>query len=125
QRSGSGTPFFCVAGGGSPTTSLRALAEFIEGRPCYGIQARGLEERARPDHSIEACARRYLTEIRAIQPSGPYLVGGFSFGGLVAFEMACRLQAAGEQVALLAILETIAPGGKPSSAERRAKRLEG
>ncbi|MEX1008955.1 MAG: alpha/beta fold hydrolase, partial [Acidimicrobiia bacterium] len=120
-----GTPFFCVAGGGSPATSLRALAELIEDRPCYGIQARGLEERALPDRSVEACARRYLAEIRAIQLSGPYLIGGFSFGGLVAFEMACQLQAAGEQITLLAIIDTTAPGRRPNAAARRAERLEG
>ena len=56
-----GTPFFCVAGGGSPATSLRALTELIDDHPCYGIQARGLEERARPDRTVEACATRYLS----------------------------------------------------------------
>ena len=82
-----------------------ALADAIGNRPCYGIQARGLEERARPDRSVEACADRYLADVRAIQPDGPYLLGGHSFGGLVAFEMACRLEAAGEHVALLALIE--------------------
>ena len=125
RQADTGTPFFCVAGGGSPATSLRALTELIDDRPCYGIQARGLEERARPDRTVEACATRYLTEIRAIQPSGPYLIGGFSFGGLVAFEIACRLQAAGEKVSLLAILDTIAPGRRPSAGVLRSDRLEG
>jgi thioesterase domain-containing protein len=107
----SGTPFFCVAGGGSPATSLRAFAHALPGdRACYGIQARGLEERARPDRSVEACARRYLADVRAVQPRGPYLLGGHSFGGLVAFEMACGLEAAGEQVALLTMLDAPAPG---------------
>ncbi|MEX1008956.1 MAG: non-ribosomal peptide synthetase [Acidimicrobiia bacterium] len=115
-RAGTGTrtPFFCVAGAGSPATSLRALAHALPGdRPCYGIQARGLEERARPDRSVEACARRYLADLRAVQPSGPYLLGGHSFGGLVAFEMACRLEAAGEQVALLTMLDALPPGSRP------------
>ena len=108
-REGQGTPFFCVAGGGSPATSLRALAHALpDDRPVYGIQARGLEERGRPDRSVEACARRYLADVR--DPTrGPYLLGGHSFGGLVAFEMASRLEAVGETVALLAILDTPAP----------------
>lgn len=106
---GPGAPFFCVAGGGAPAVSLRALADALDDRSCYGIQARGLEERSRPDRSVEACARRYLAEVRAIQPLGPYRIGGFSFGGLVAFEMACRLQDAGERVALLALIDPPPP----------------
>jgi acyl-coenzyme A synthetase/AMP-(fatty) acid ligase/thioesterase domain-containing protein/acyl carrier protein len=106
-----GTPLFVVAGGGSPATSLRALAHALpSGRPVFGIQARGLEERALPDRSVEASARRYLTDLRAVQPSGPYLLAGHSFGGLVAFEMACRLERAGETVALLVVIDTTAPG---------------
>jgi thioesterase domain-containing protein len=76
----------------------------------FGVQARGLEERAVPDRSVEAAARRHLADLRAVQPSGPYLLAGHSFGGLVAFEMACRLQDAGETVALLAVVDTTAPG---------------
>src|SRR5689334_25000388 len=51
-------------------------------------------------------AETYLDSIRKIQPNGPYSLAGYSFGGLVAFEMACRLRSAGETVALLALLET-------------------
>jgi thioesterase domain-containing protein/acyl carrier protein len=118
-REGRGTPFFCIAGGGSPATSLRALAHALpDHRPVYGVQARGLEEPARPDRSVEACARRYLADVRAIQPVGPYLLGGHSFGGLVAFEMASRLERVGETVALLAILDTPAPALRAKRAER-------
>jgi acyl-coenzyme A synthetase/AMP-(fatty) acid ligase/thioesterase domain-containing protein/acyl carrier protein len=121
----SGTPFFCVAGAGSPATSLRALADALPGeRAYYGVQARGLEERARPDRSVEACARRYLADLRALQPRGPYLLGGHSFGGLVAFEMACRLEAAGESVALLTMLDAPAPGSRfPAPLGERMQRM--
>ena len=114
RAEGTGTPLFCVAGGGSPATSLRALADTLGPRPVYGIQARGLEERARPDRSVEACARRYVREVRSIQPTGPYLLAGHSFGGLVAFEMACLLEADGDEVAQLTIIDTIAPGAAMS-----------
>ncbi|MEX1007447.1 MAG: non-ribosomal peptide synthetase [Acidimicrobiia bacterium] len=124
-----GSPFFCVAGGGSPAITLRSLAESLagelgDGRVTYGIQARGLEERSFPDHSVERSARRYLEEMRRAQPSGPYFLAGYSFGGVVAFEMACRLEAVGERVALLAILDSTAPGTKPNAAERFATRAD-
>jgi acyl-coenzyme A synthetase/AMP-(fatty) acid ligase/thioesterase domain-containing protein/acyl carrier protein len=110
--------FFCATGGGAPAMSLRSLADAMHHTEVYGIQPRGLEERAWPDHSVEAAARRYLDGIRAVQPSGPYLVGGYSFGGVVAFELACQLQRAGERVDLLVILDTGAPGARPTRGDR-------
>ncbi len=116
-------PLFCVAGGGSPALTLRTLAkELGDGRITYGIQARGLEERALPDRSVEASARRYLEAIRRVQPAGPYFLAGYSFGGVIAFEMACRLETVGEQVGLLAVLDSYAPGTRPSATERLASR---
>jgi thioesterase domain-containing protein len=75
----------------------------------YAIQARGLEERARADHSVEAAAKRNILAMRKVQPHGPYLIGGYSYGGFVAFEMACRLRELGEEVAHLVILDTTGP----------------
>ncbi|HXY94090.1 MAG TPA: AMP-binding protein [Acidimicrobiia bacterium] len=117
RQDGSGTPLFCATGGGSPATTLRALAGALAPRPVYGLQARGLEERARPDRSVEAFARRYLRDVRDIQPNGPYLLAGHSFGALVAFEMACRLEAVGEQVAQLVLIDMTAPGATPAAPE--------
>ncbi|HXY91581.1 MAG TPA: AMP-binding protein [Acidimicrobiia bacterium] len=118
---GNATPLFCVAGGGSPAVSLRPLADSLgDDRRFYGAQARGLEETARPDRSVEAAARRHLVEVRATQPRGPYLLAGYSVGGLVAFEMACRLEADGETVALLALLDTPAPSVMQTRTERLA-----
>jgi thioesterase domain-containing protein len=62
---------------------------------------------------VEAIASRYLAEVRAAQRSGPYLLGGWSFGGLVAFEMAQQLRAAGETTALLALIDSHAPQPSP------------
>jgi thioesterase domain-containing protein/acyl carrier protein len=104
-----GDPFFCVTGGGAPAISLRALSEAMPGHNFFAIQARGLEERARPDHSVAAAARRNILAMRTVQTTGPYAIGGYSFGALVAFEMACRLRSVGEDVALLVLLDTAAP----------------
>jgi acyl-coenzyme A synthetase/AMP-(fatty) acid ligase/thioesterase domain-containing protein/acyl carrier protein len=122
-RDGIGPPFFCFTGGGAPVISLRALSETVE-RPFYGVQPRGLEERALPDHSVTAAAQRALKGVRAAQPMGPYLVGGYSFGGLVAFETACRLVALGETVGLLVILDVPAPGHCPTRNERLRARAD-
>jgi thioesterase domain-containing protein len=100
---------FCIPGGGGPALALRALADAVDGHPFYGIQAHGLEESTRPDRTVEAIAVRNIAALRAIQPHGPYALGGHSFGGLVAFEMACRLRAVGEPVDLLALLDAAAP----------------
>ena len=74
--------------------------------PLYGLQSQGLDGVSEPLHSIEEMAERYLQEIRAVQPTGPYYLGGYCLGGTVAYEMAQRLQAAGEEVALVAMLDT-------------------
>jgi thioesterase domain-containing protein len=75
----------------------------------YGLQARGVYGTERPDHTIEAIATHCIESMRTVQPQGPYLVAGFSSGGVVAFEVAQQLAAAGQRVALLALLDTYAP----------------
>lgn len=121
-RTGSGrTRFFCVTGAGAPALSLRALADSMDGYDVYAIQARGLEERALPDRSVEAIARRNIRAIQEIQPSGPYALGGDSFGGLVAFEMACALRAAGHAVDLLVLLDSPTPPGSKLATRVRAR----
>jgi acyl-coenzyme A synthetase/AMP-(fatty) acid ligase/thioesterase domain-containing protein/acyl carrier protein len=125
---GARMPFFCATGGGAPALSLRALADALASttaangttRPFYGMQPRGLEERAFPDHSVVAAATRNLRAIREVHPHGPFLLGGYSYGATVAFEMACLLEAAGERVPLLVILDATAPGTRNVT---RAKRL--
>ncbi|WP_437840118.1 beta-ketoacyl synthase N-terminal-like domain-containing protein [Sorangium sp. So ce1153] len=85
-------------------------------RPFYGLQARGLDGMEPPDTTIEAMARHYVAAMRRVQPEGPYHLGGFSFGGLVAFETAQQLVRAGHRVELLAMLDEPAPvhGHRPS-----------
>jgi thioesterase domain-containing protein len=69
----------------------------------------GLDAENIPHRRIEEMAEHYIKEVRRVQPEGPYLVGGWSMGGLVAFEMAQQLQMQNQKVALLALIDSIAP----------------
>ncbi len=71
-----------------------------------GIQARGLDGRQPPHATVEAMAAEYLKEVKARQPNGPYHLCGYSFGGLVAFEMARRLRESGDEVGLVGLFDT-------------------
>ncbi len=114
QTQGSRIPFFCVHGAGGATFRFLPIALHLgKDQPFYGIQAIGLDGREEPLRSVEAMAAKYIEEMRQIQPSGPYLLGGFSFGGAVAFEMAQQLVRAGEKVGLVALIDTFRP--RPSS----------
>jgi thioesterase domain-containing protein/aryl carrier-like protein len=98
---------FCIhPAGGAVFCYLPLAAALGRGQAVYGLQAAGLEPGETAARSVEQMAGDYLDEIRAVQPAGPYNLLGWSFGGLIAYEMACQLQAAGEEVALLALLDT-------------------
>ena len=100
-------PFFCVHGGGGNVLAFRKLAEHLDvARPFYALQARGVDGSQSPLLDVAEIAAAYIDEIKRIQPEGPYLLGGFSFGGIVAHAMAVELQARGEQVAALALLDS-------------------
>ena len=117
QPEGSRAPLFCVHGAAGTVFGFRDLARRLApNRPVYGLQARGLYGRDLPNTTVEAMASHYLNEIRTLQPHGPYLLGGWCFGGLVAFEMAQQLHRDGEAVQLLALFNA------PSSAEYNAVR---
>ncbi|HSF40925.1 MAG TPA: amino acid adenylation domain-containing protein [Thermoanaerobaculia bacterium] len=117
QPLGTRTPLFCVhALGGEVLTYYRLARELGTGQPVYGLQARPLEEHAEaPQAMIEEMAAGYLEAVRSLQPAGPYLLAGYSFGGVVAFEMARQLTLAGEEVALLALLDTTVPPGNEAA----------
>jgi thioesterase domain-containing protein len=96
--------------------NLRQLALHIgRDRPVYGLQARGLYGDQEPHRDFREAASDYIAEIRTVQPHGPYLLGGFSGGGLIAYEMAQQLRAAGEKTALLVMLDTPLPTQPPLS----------
>ena len=104
QPLGSKPPFFCVHGGAGSTLFLHRLSrEMGFDQPFYGLEPEGLDGRQVTRTTVEQMAAHYLSEIRKVQPSGPYLLGGYCFGGLVAFEMAQMLQQHGEQAALVAM----------------------
>ena len=107
KRSGTRPPFFCIHGVGGAVIEYSHLARYIEDdQPLYGIQAQGLDGKEPWLSSIEEMADRYLGEMRAVQRKGPYSLGGSSFGGIVAFEIAQRLHAEGERVDLLVFFDS-------------------
>ncbi|MCR9125436.1 MAG: SDR family NAD(P)-dependent oxidoreductase [Rhodobacteraceae bacterium] len=104
------TPFFIVAGMFGNVLNLRHLALLIgKDRPVYGLQARGLVGDDAPHDRVEEAAEDYIAEMRRVQPDGPYLLGGFSGGGITAYEMAQQITRAGQTVAVLAMLDTPLP----------------
>lgn len=104
------TPFFLVAGMFGNVLNLRHLAQLLgHDRPFYGLQARGLYGDDAPHDDFVQAARDYIAEMRQVQPHGPYLLGGFSGGGLIAWEIARQLETAGETVPLLLLLDTPVP----------------
>ncbi|WP_353142810.1 SDR family NAD(P)-dependent oxidoreductase [Paracoccus sp. (in: a-proteobacteria)] len=117
---GEGTPFFMVAGMFGNIMNLRQLAQRLgSDRRFYGVQARGLLGDDKPHETFAEAARDYIQELRQVQPEGPYLLGGFSGGGLTAYEMARQLRAAGEEVAMLVMLDTPLPSREPVSRQDR------
>jgi amino acid adenylation domain-containing protein len=107
---GAKRPFFCVHGlGGHVAVFARLRRAFDPDRPLYGLQSRGLDGQAAPHRRIEEMAADYIGEIRSVQSRGPYLIGGMCVGSKIALEMAQQLQAAGEEVALVAVLDANAP----------------
>ncbi|MGF6757763.1 acetoacetyl-CoA synthetase [Paraburkholderia sp. GAS42] len=106
-RAGVGTPLFLVHGVSGTVMECWALAGALHSaRPVYGLQARGLDGDQQPQRRVEDIAASYIEQIRTVQPSGPYAVTGYSFGGLIAFEIAQQLQRAGEEIELLCLLDT-------------------
>jgi amino acid adenylation domain-containing protein len=114
QPHGSCTPFFWIHG----DWSNALLPEFLgPDQPLYGLEHQGQDGRAAEYKSVEAIAEHYLRQIRSVQQHGPYFLGGYSFGGVVAFELAQRLRQRRETVSLLVILDSIFPGASTSSSE--------
>lgn len=112
---GSQSPFFCIHPMFGVVFPYLELAHHLgQQRSFYGLQSVGLSGNAPPLNRIEAMAAYYIEAIQRLQPHGPYYLGGWSFGGLVAFEMAQQLTQAGQSVGLLAILDTPAPCYQPS-----------
>ncbi len=111
QTGGSKPPLFCIHGAGGNILMYRQLIPYLDSeQPIYGIQPKGLDGHETPLNRISEMASVYVNEMRDLQPEGPYYLAGLSAGGLIAFEMAQVLQAQGQQVAMLALIDPHAPG---------------
>jgi amino acid adenylation domain-containing protein len=134
QPGGSQPPLFLVHSHGGNVLEYYPLANHLDkDQPVYALQARGLDGNIPKNESLEQIASAYLKEIRTLQSEGPYFLGGFCFGGLVALEAAQQLQAAGQKVALVVMIQTTHPGAPafaPGSSaanrwwHRAAKRID-
>jgi acyl-CoA synthetase (AMP-forming)/AMP-acid ligase II/thioesterase domain-containing protein/acyl carrier protein len=100
-------PLFCIHDINGQVLNFRALAQYLDDdQPVYGVQSVGLDHTEPPLVRIEDMAVRYITEIRQVQPAGPYYIGGYSMGGWIAYEIAQQLRQMGQPVALLALFDT-------------------
>ncbi|MEH2064608.1 MAG: amino acid adenylation domain-containing protein [Nostoc sp.] len=123
QPNGSKPPFFCVHGLGGEVLRFRELAVHLgSDQPFYGLQPKGLDGKQLPYTRIDKMAAYYIQQIQTIQPHEPYLLGGYSSGGIIAYEMARQLAIQGKKVALLVLFDTYgsrniesAPLQKPTS----------
>jgi thioesterase domain-containing protein/acyl carrier protein len=115
RTQGRGVPLFCIHPGGGISWSYCGLIKYLgPDHPVYGVQARSL---ARPEPlpaSLEEMAADYTEQICKVQPAGPYCLLGWSVGGIVAHAVATGLQQRGEQVALLALLDSYPACGRLS-----------
>jgi thioesterase domain-containing protein/acyl carrier protein len=113
QPRGSRTPLFFVGGHQNPDDPLLVLSRFIRhlgfDQPVFGFRPRWIEGTAQGYTSVEEMALEFLAELRTVQPRGPYLLGGFCIGGVVAMETARLLLKEGEEVRLLMLLDTERP----------------
>jgi amino acid adenylation domain-containing protein len=124
QPGGRKRPLFLVHPAGGHVFPYVHLAGFLDPeQPCYGLQARGVEDGQDPHTRIEDMAAHYIQAMQTVQPTGPYLLGGWSMGGVVAFEMAQQLHAQGRSVALLALLDGRIPTADETFPEQDAEAI--
>jgi amino acid adenylation domain-containing protein len=110
RTEGEGAPLFLVHPVGGNVLCYAGLARQL-GQPVYGLQVPDGEA----PETLEEMAARYIEAIRAVRPSGPWRLGGWSMGGVVAFEMARQLAEAGEEVSLLALIDAFPRGISPAA----------
>lgn len=121
QVDGSRPKLFLVHGAGGNVLGFRDLSHYFgKDQPLYGLQARGVDGKASPHGSIAEMAQAYLAELREVQPHGPYYLGGYSGGGVVAYEMAQLLREVGEPVAFVGMIDSWCPQMQKRSKFNRA-----
>ena len=110
QPSGTKPPIFCVHGHQGEIFYCRNLSRSMGAdQPLFGLRSQG-HGGEHPHYTVEDMAEHYVREIRTVQPKGPYFLSGYCFGGMAAYEMARLLKTQGEDVALLVMFNTPAPG---------------
>lgn len=116
QPEGSKPPLFLVHGaGGGMLWGYGNLAKHLGlDQPVFAFNSRGLDGEEEPT-SIEALAQSYFADLKSFQPHGPYRLGGYCFGGVVAYEVACRLERGGDKVAFLGLINSTAPNSSYTS----------
>ena len=113
QPEGSRPPLFLVHSGSGNVMSYVTLSRRLgREQPVYGLQSKGLDPDRKPTARVEDMASEYLEELFAVQPDGPYLLGGWSMGGVIAFEMARQLTAQGKSVAPLVLIDSTIHTGR-------------
>ena len=122
QPEGEGIPLFCVHGDEASHFIPKYLGNT---RPFYAFFHQGEDGRRIENTTVESIASHFIREMKQAKPKGPYLLTGYSFGGIVAYEMAQQLTAAGEQVPLLAVFDTYAPGLHLEAIKADAKPWDG
>ncbi|EKV03256.1 amino acid adenylation enzyme/thioester reductase family protein [Leptolyngbya sp. PCC 7375] len=110
QPSGELPPLFCVHPiGGNVLCYAELVRHLGNNQPLYGLQSSGVSGASNPLAKIEEMAATYIKALQEIQPNGPYYLGGWSMGGVIAIEMAQQLQNAGQAVALVTLIDSYAP----------------
>ena len=110
RASGAKTPFFLMHAHGGNVLEYHSLANLLDpDQPVYAFQSRGLDGNIPRDLTLQRMASAYIEELRSLQPEGPYFLGGFCFGGLLALEVAQQLTAAGQTVASVILIQTVHP----------------
>ncbi|NED83430.1 amino acid adenylation domain-containing protein [Streptomyces sp. SID11233] len=126
RESGGLAPLFCVhPAAGFPWCYAGLTSPLGADRPVYGLQARGLDGPDVLPTSVRVMAADYLEQVRSVRPTGPYHLLGWSFGGVVAHEMAVQLEESGESVETLAILDAYPLGGDAADAAASAESAPG
>ncbi|MER8798701.1 amino acid adenylation domain-containing protein [Mesorhizobium sp. M0984] len=126
ETGGSRAPLFCPHPFGGHVLFYRPLAKALGAeQPLFGLQARGLNGEARPHLSIPEMAQEYVEAIKIVQPRGPYQLVGLSMGGSIAWEMACQLRDAGDEIAIVGLLDAKALHKHDENTTGRCHRLLG
>src|SRR5205085_7906845 len=111
---GNRPPLFLIAGVGGHVFTFHKFARLLGAdQPTYGVKAIGIDGTRRTPDRFEEVAAEYVREITTLRPHGPYLLGGYSIGAVVALEVALQLQKRGEEVPLLLAFDAYAPGYPP------------